>query len=67
MHQLADWMDAFTANPDGAWAQVEAPADQPFTQNRQRQDAVPESVIYTLLRKWQFAEPPEAHQVPHVT
>ena len=47
--------------------QVEAPASQLFAQNRARPDAVPEAVIDALLRKWQFAEPPEAHALVHIT
>ncbi len=46
--------------------QVEAPADRLFQQNRRRPDTVPEAVIHALLRKWQFAEPTEAHEVLHV-
>jgi len=47
--------------------QVEAPADRLFAQNQGRPDAVPEAVIHALLRKWQFAEPTEAHELVHVT
>jgi predicted kinase len=46
--------------------QVEAPSDRLWAQNRRRDDAVPEVVIDKLLRKWQFAEPVEAHEVRHV-
>jgi len=43
--------------------QVEAPLRRLVEQNRRRPDRVPDGVITALIRKWQFAEPTEAHEV----